>query len=413
VDDRTAVAWLHRRIGLGLSPDELDAARARGPEAELTAMAGEASGADPWAGVDVPSDPKATTPERVRVIGAWVDHLSTTTTPLTDRVAWMLHGWLVSGMDKVRSPRQMVEQVRLFRRAGTGPFPASLRAVTTDAAMLWYLDGRDSTAAAPNENHSRELLELFALGVGNYTEDDVKAGARALSGWTVGRDATEASFVARRHDDGPQRYLGRDGVHDVDGMIAAVVAHDAHPGFVARRVAREVLGTTDDATVARIVDVYEGEGRRLGPTVVGAARLALAADADPAPVVLAPVPWLAMARRATGAAPAGPAVADGLRAAGQIPLLPPNVAGWPSGTAWFASSTVVARAQLATAVVRSTAEGHPTMVAAADGDLDGLATHLGVPAAAFGEATAGALRSAPDPRTRLALALTSPEVVVA
>ena len=247
MDERAAVAWLHRRIGLGLSPAELEAARARGVEAELDRLVQASDPVDPWAGIEVPTDPQTGRAERVRVITAWLDHLSTTSTPMVDRLTWMLHGWLVSSMDKVRSPAQMVGQLRLFRAQGAGPFPALLRAVATDPAMLWYLDGTDSSAGAPNENFSRELLELFSLGVGSYDEADVQAGARALTGWSAGRADTEATFRPRRHDDTPQQYLGRSGVHDVDGVIAAATAQPDHPGFVARRVAREVLGTTDDS----------------------------------------------------------------------------------------------------------------------------------------------------------------------
>ena len=295
MDERAAVAWLHRRTGLGLSPDELDAARARGIGPELDRMAVSDGATDPWAGLDVPVDPMATRAERVKVIGAWIDHLATTTTPLLDRLAWTLHGWLVSSMDKVRSPAQMVGQIQILRAQGTGRFPDLLRAVATDPAMLFYLDGRDSTAAAPNENFSRELMELFSLGVGAYTEADVKAGARALTGWTVGRSDTRSSFRPRRHDDTPQRYLGQATVSDVDQVIAAVVAQPAHPAFVARRLAKEVLGTTDSSTVGAVAAAYEAGDRRLDAAVMAAARLGVAGD--PAPVVLAPVPWLAMARR--------------------------------------------------------------------------------------------------------------------
>ena len=111
--------------------------------------------------------------------------------------------------------------------------------------MLVYLDGRTSTAEAPNENYGRELLELFALGVGNYTEDDVQAAARALTGWVVARRFDSARFVPGRHDRTPQTLLGVDGVTDVDSVIEAVVAHPAHPRFVARRIVREYLGDPD------------------------------------------------------------------------------------------------------------------------------------------------------------------------
>jgi len=411
MDEQAAVAWVHRRIGLGLAPDELAAARARGVDAELDRLTRPPEPTDPWADVAVPTDPMAPRNDRVLVIKAWLDHLATTTTPALDRRAWMLHGWLVSSMGKVRSPAQMVGQIKLYRALGGGPFPDLLRAVATDPAMLVYLDGRESTAGAPNENFSRELLELFALGVGNYSEADVQAGARALTGWTVTRVGTEAVFQARRHDDAPQDYLGRTTVNDVDGVIEAATTHRAHPTFVARRVASEVLGTVDTDTVDALAAAYEAGDRHLDVVVRTAARMGV--DGDPAPVVLAPVPWLAMVRRSTGASPPIGAIAEHLRAAGQVPMFPPNVAGWAGGSAWFASSTVVARADLAAAVAKAPDEGHPTLAASEGGDMDALADALGVPAARFSDPTAVALESEPDPRTRLALALTSPEVVIA
>ena len=120
-------------------------------------------------------------------------------------------------------------------------------------------------------------------------------------------------------------------------MIAAATAEPAHPAFVARRVAPEVLGGSDDATVGALAAVDEAAGRRLD-AVQTAARIAIEGDTEPGPVVLAPVPWLAMVRRSTGRALPSRWWSKG-QGAGQVPMLPPNVAGWPGGRAWFASST--------------------------------------------------------------------------
>ena len=102
--------------------------------------------------------------------------------PLVERMAWLWHGHFVSVFDKVKVGRLMVDQIRLFRSLGLGAFPDLLRAVTIDPAMMWYLDLRTSTGTEPNENFAREVLELFTLGVGNYAEADVQAGAKALTG---------------------------------------------------------------------------------------------------------------------------------------------------------------------------------------------------------------------------------------
>jgi hypothetical protein len=129
-------------------------------------------------------------------------------------------------------------------------------------------------------------------------------------------------------------------------------------------------------------------------------------------VVLAPVPWFVIASRVTGATvPVRQALA-GLRAAAQVPMLPPNVAGWPGGQAWFAAGTVVARANLAMRIAAVAPADNPAMAAATSGDLDALANALGMVSPTFDTATKKALGAATAPRQRLALALISPEFVI-
>src|SRR5438445_8525661 len=186
----TADALLARRVGWGVAAtiDEL-----LDPAAH-----GIAAAPDPWAGIDLTPPrpgPNASAAEKQQArrterqqseaaINAWLDHLASTPRPLEDWMAWFWHGHFVSGLDKVKSPILLVQQLRTFRSLALAPFPALVRAVTVDPAMLLYLDGASSTGTQPNENYGRELLELFTLGAGNYSEDDVKAGARALTGWT-------------------------------------------------------------------------------------------------------------------------------------------------------------------------------------------------------------------------------------
>jgi uncharacterized protein (DUF1800 family) len=413
MDARNAVAWLHRRAGFGLPAAELDAAAARGAAAELDRLldpdaAGIPAPPDPWDDARVPRDPQASREARGYVLDAWVERLVTTSRPLHDRLTFVWHGWLVSAMDKVRSPRLMVDHVRLLERLGRGRYPDLLRAVTTDGAMLVYLDGTQSTGASPNENYSRELLELFALGVGAFTEADVQAGARALTGWVVRPRVGDVRFVPRRHDATPQRYLRVGGVRDVDGVIAAVAQHPALPRFVAARFARELLGTVDDEVVDGLARTFVASGLRVDALVRATLEAGLAGASTP--VVLGPLPWLVMAQRVTGARIDSRLRLLALRDAGHLPMFPPNVAGWPGGPAWFAAGTVVARTRLAAAVAAATPAG-PLRAAADAADLDALAALLGVNG--FGAATATTLRSAGDGRQRIALALLSPELVIA
>ncbi len=222
MDERAAVSWLHRRAGFGLSLTDLEAAVNRGSAAEIDLLlspdaVNAAVAADPWDDADLPFVRDRA--QAMQAIRNWLDAMVATAAPTVDRMAWLWHGHFVSALDKVKIARLMVDQIRLFRRGGLGSFAALLHDVTVDPAMLLYLDGTDSTGDSPNENYGREVPELFTLGVGEYTEDDVKAGAVALTGWKVRPGLGTAGFVPRRHDDSPRPYLGVDGVHDVDTPV--------------------------------------------------------------------------------------------------------------------------------------------------------------------------------------------------
>ena len=412
MNDRDAVAWLHRRLGFGLGADEFAAAVARGPQAELQRLLGLATGAapaDPWDDAKLPTDPKDA-PSRQYAIGTWLASMIATTDPLRDRMAWIWHGHFVSALDKVKVAKFMVDQIRLFKTSGLGDFAALLKAVTIDPAMLIYLDGGDSTNKAPNENYGREVMELFTLGVGNYTEDDVKAGAKALTGYRMRKALPQATFIPKNHDDDPQHYLGVDGVHDVDTVVAAIMKQPTLPTFITGSIAAEMLGTKDPATIAPIAQAFAASTFNVAALVTALANAGLAGASQS--LVLAPVPWFVIASRVTGATVPQNAALVGLRSAAQVPMLPPNVAGWPGGQAWFASGTVVARANLASAIAAATPVDSPAMAAATSGDLDALAGALGIVTPMFSAASKAALHDAKAPKQRLALALITPEFVV-
>jgi len=413
MEERDAVAWLYRRAAFGASPAELNAAAGRGAAAELERLLdpsglGGAPTTDRWDDSLLPVDPKDR-PSKFYGITQWLETLAGSDRPLVDRIAWMWHGHFVSALDKVRIARLMVGQARLFRTAGLGSFRDLLHAVTIDPAMLVYLDLRDSTGLQPNENYAREVMELFTLGVGNYTEADVKAAAVALTGWRL-QQKVGVHFVERNHDDGPQRFLGVDDVHDLGTVVDALMAQPALPLFIARTVAAELLGVTDDALVARLAEQFVASGFDIRSLVRATLLEGLAGQS--APIVLGPVAWYAIARRVTGARPAKRDTLNLLRSAGQLPMLPPNVAGWPGGAAWFGASSLVARANLAV-VIATTATDTDVLAAARGDDTGVLAAVLGLPSAGFGAESEAALAAAPAGADRLAVALLTPEFMIA
>jgi uncharacterized protein (DUF1800 family) len=219
-------------------------------------------------------------------------------------------------------------------------------------------------------------------------------------------------FVPRRHDDTPVTLLGVDGVHDVDTVIDAVVDHPAHARFVAERVASEFLGDPELPALAGVVDelagVYVDGELQLDPVIAAALRLGL--DGASSPLVAAPVPWLIGAARATRVTGREfhRAVLSRVPGLGQIPLLPPSVAGWPRGAEWFTASSLIARTNVAASIAAAVGRDEPLRVAADDADLDRLGEHLGL-ADGFLPSTAATLRAVDDPVDRLTLALVCPE----
>ena len=203
-DDRATIARLYRRAGFGLTPAELDEAVARGVAAEIDRLtdpdaAGLPEAPNPWADADLSWARRKVRSQGLILVDGWLTRMITTPRPLVERMAWFWHGHFVSSMQKVVSASAMATQVELFQRLGMGGFADLVRAVSVDPAMLIYLDGDDSTGTEPNENYGRELLELFTLGRGAYTEADVQAGARALTGWKL----------TDRHDPPPAKLRGQ------------------------------------------------------------------------------------------------------------------------------------------------------------------------------------------------------------
>jgi uncharacterized protein (DUF1800 family) len=426
VTDREKIAWLYRRVGFGLAPGQLDELEARGVDAVLDQLVdpagnGVAAATDPWADVDFSAFEVGGGPANreliARGIGGWLRAMVVTPRPLEEWMRWFWHGHFVSTLPVVKYPGLLAQQLRTFGELAMGAFPDLVRAATVDPAMLLYLDGVSSQRGAVNENYSRELLELFTLGIGNYTEADVRAGAVALTGWRVVRETGASAFVPDRHDDTPQRYLGVRGVHDVDSVVDAVVSQDACAAFVVGELARAILGPDlDQALLDRLATGFRNDELRVRPLVRAVLEEGL--ERDRTPVVQPPVPWLVSALKATGADPAMvlPVAGQRLQPAGQLPWFAPNVSGWPSGRAWLGASATVARTNMAVDVAQAAPVDAPAMRAAAAGDLDDLADALGHPEG-FSEPTRDALAGlgsgGGNAPAVLAVALASPDLVLA
>jgi uncharacterized protein (DUF1800 family) len=343
----------------------------------------------------------------------WLDRMVAADRPFPERLTWFWHGHFATSNQKVRNANLMAVQNATLRRLGPGDFRTLARAMIVDPAMLVWLDGTGNSVGKPNENLAREFMELFTLGVGNYTEDDVRAAARALTGWGI--DVVNGTAVQRpgRHDPGPETVLGTTASFDAAGLADLLVARPASPQFLARRVwTRLVSDDPPDApTLAALVAAY-GPGHDV--TALVRAAVTSPAFRDPASVlVVEPVLWLVRTLRAL-AVPASKvpaaALAAGLTGLGQVPFDPPNVGGWPAGTPWLTTSAALARMNLATQLVEVGDLG-PVVAAAPAARVAATADLLGLPP--FTDRTATALAPlASSPPALVAGALASPESCV-
>lgn len=427
LDEPAAVRRLLDRLGFGPSPGEETKAFTPTASALLNPPANAPSTPEPDLGAEVARPAKGDTAARKQAAQAvaqqeqtlalwWLDRMVATTTPLVERVTWFWHGHFATSVQKVRSPRLMQHQNDTFRQLGLGDFGVLARAMIVDPAMMVWLDAQQNTVRAPNENLARESMELFMLGIGHYTEDDVRAAARALTGWTVDRDTITPRFVPRRHDATAKTILGRTADFDADSYVNLVLSQPNSPRFVAGRLWFRLVSATPPASdvIDRLVAAY-GPNRDVHALLV-----ALAAEpgfVDSAnSLVKQPVEWLVGLLRAVGLRPGqlppnlGRALLAGLRGLGQVPFEPPNVGGWPADVAWLTTSAALARLRLAQGIA---AKADVSMITNAS-----TSARPGAAAALLGvegwtdRTTAALAKVADDPRQVLAIAACAPEYVV-
>ena len=264
--------------------------------------------------------------------------------PLEEKMTLFWSGVLTSGLEKIPKPQfrpMLITQNNLLRANAMGKFDDLLRAVSTDPAMLHWLDGDLNTGNKPNENYSRELMELFTLGIvdaqgnPNYTQSDVHQGALALTGWRIEQTANgdyQGVLAPRRQYQGTVTYLGHTGQLGVDDVVSIVCAHPATPRHLAWRMWNffAYATTLDDPTLQPMVDAYNNNNHSIS-AMVGAMLTSSAFMGAKAyrGKVKSPVEFVVGAIRGLGLDLSGQGLAQILVPMGQVPFDPPNVAGWP------------------------------------------------------------------------------------
>jgi uncharacterized protein (DUF1800 family) len=366
-----ATARMLRRAGFGVTGPEVDAAVSRDWPGYVDAVLGTNPDADPGAiatpmpSLEPPRAPgKGTTPvarrqynqqlsEQQGVLSDWwLRRMTAVDQPTHEKLTLLWHNHFATSAQKVRVAAHMAAQNQKLRTLSLGDFRTLAYTMLTDAAMLRWLDGQANTAKAPNENLAREFMELFALGHGNgYTEDDVRAGARALTGWVIDADG-RTSMMPKRHDASAKTLFGVTRNFDAAGFCDTVLAQPKSAEYVAGRLWQQLASDEPPSRQAldRLVTAY-GPDRNLR-----ALTKAILTDNEftdsRAAVVNTPVEWLVGVMRALRVPVDKPAqlkmVHSTLRTLGQRPFYPPSVGGWPSGQVWLSTASAGARLRAAT-----------------------------------------------------------------
>ncbi|GIW13945.1 MAG: hypothetical protein KatS3mg062_1384 [Tepidiforma sp.] len=320
----------------------------------------------------------------------WLNRMAFTARPLEERMTLIWHGLLTSQVTTLGSLAPLLlKQNELYRSLAVARYDDLLLATSKDPAMMYYLDTVRSSAAHPNENFARELLELFSMGEGSYTEEDVREAARAFTGWrvtplprpNVPEGATQRErqqalqeavaswnpewmLAPRLHDDGMKVFLGRRGNFGGEDIVAIVMEQEATARYITTRLFREfVYDDPAPESIDRLVDVWNRSGHSIREVV----RAILAGDEfwserayrakvrSPVELVVAAVRGLEL-----GALPGGAVQAGRRRTSDSLTMLldqmgqrlfePPNVGGWPGGPAWLSSAALFARFNVAAEV---------------------------------------------------------------
>jgi uncharacterized protein (DUF1800 family) len=297
--------------------------------------------------------------------------------PLREKMTLFWHNHFATSIAKIKVPRLMVGQNILIRNNALGKFGPFLLDMSKDAAMIAWLDNNSNDKKHPNENYAREVMELFSLGVGNYTEHDIREAARAFTGWhTDGDDKFE--LVAKYHDFDEKTVLGTKGNLDGTDVVAILLKRDATAQFIVRKLYKFLINENpDQEPPAEFLEPLAVRFRKSDYDIADLVRTMLASKHFYSPYayrqrIKCPVELVVGAIRTTVDVYAVAkkksdekrrwldVVAKRIDGMGQMLFAPPNVKGWPGGQTWLNTSTVLARQNFAQALAMGTIWNEPS-----------------------------------------------------
>jgi uncharacterized protein (DUF1800 family) len=365
------VAHLLRRAGFGASPDELSSYQKLGVGGAIDQLLN-------YQNIDdsiLPSQPNITMgiekqssgQEVGALIWWWVDRMTKTPRPLEEKMTLFWHNHFATAIYKVRSPYLMFKQNQLLRSNAMGNFKDLLMGVTEDPAMLIWLDGARNRKGAANENYGREIMEVFTTGRGFYTEDDVKAAARAFTGYTLDKNGN-TKFNPKLHDDGTKTFLGQTGNLGPEDIVSILANHPA----TARAISTELfqyLAYYNPSTdvIDRLAQVFTSTNGNIKAVVEAILKSnEFISQQAYLEQVKSPVDYVVTALRSLGATAKPAAAIATLNNMGQLPFDPPSVFGWPDGITWINTSTILDRINFPLAIQTASNLSSPQNTASVD-----------------------------------------------
>jgi uncharacterized protein (DUF1800 family) len=277
------------------------------------------------------------------VASYWYYRMLNSPHPLQERIALFWHNHFATSGGKVERGRLMHQQIQLFRKEGLGSFRDLLIAVSRDPAMLIWLDGQSNRKGKPNENYAREVMELFSLGIGNYSERDIKELARAMTGWRVQDE--EAIFDPKLFDDGAKEIFGTKGRYDSESAIDILLKQPACSKFIAKKLLKEFVHPDPapehiEHYAKRLVD--EKWQIKIVLREMMSSRNFFS-DWSYRSRIKSPIELAVGAAQVVGGKVDTSFLRESCMRMGQNLLNPPNVKGWEGGEDWINANTVMLR----------------------------------------------------------------------
>lgn len=284
--------------------------------------------------------------EMLELVSWWINRMAETPYPAREKMTLFWHGHFATSAQKVKQSYLMWKQNETLRQNALGNFGTMTKAISRDPAMMIYLDTRESKKDHPNENFARELMELFTLGIGNYTEEDIQQAARAFTGYRINPVDESFRFAPLQHDSGEKKFFGKTGNFDGDDIINMILEKNACARFIARKLwTFFAFENPKPALVDALAESFASRKYEIKPLM----RQIFTSSEFYSPLAIrtqikSPVQWIVQTSRILDTDPPQGIVAiNALRQMGQVPFAPPNVKGWDGGKSWITTSTLFFR----------------------------------------------------------------------